>query len=91
MTATDSMLNALQLHELIDKIEITEDEISRMHDMVAKQQSILEKVWFTILGLDNSIITQKEKHGEDDSYVKVLRVIRDEFLKAINEPNYFKS
>jgi len=90
MTASDAMLHAIQMHEMIDKTEITEEEIIFMHKMVEEQRQVIEKVWFAIIGVDNSIKNNAEKLGKDDSLIKILEVVRDQFSKAIGEPTYFE-
>ncbi len=93
MTAGDSVLNAIIMHDLIDKVEIEQEEINRMHEMVEHQRKILENVWFTILDVDKVIAKQSEKNKDNqaDPFLKILRTVRDEFLKAVEQPNYFKS
>jgi len=92
MTASDILIDTSKAHILISKTEISEEELAALHKMVDDHGSTLQRLWFLMVDLNNTISTLKGK-GDDvinNGFIKVLSNVRDQMALKFGEKGYWK-
>jgi hypothetical protein len=92
MTASDVLIKTTLAHRLLDKTEITEDELRDLHNTLGKYDDTLQRLWFMMIDLDNTISDlkrKKDKDALDEGFIKVLSNVRDQMAAKFGEKGYF--
>lgn len=92
MTASDVLIKTSLAHRLLDKTEITEDELHDLHNILGKYDDMIQRLWFLMIDLGNTINDLKRKKDRDaldDGFIKVLSNMRDQMAARFGEKGYF--
>jgi len=95
MTASDILLKTNKALDLINKTEITEDELKDINVTVAQYDDILQRLWFLMIDLGNTINSLKAKQAKEpnaltEGFIKVLSNVRDQMALKFGERDYFR-
>jgi len=95
MTATDILFKTNKVLELINKTEITEDELKDLNNTVLQYDDMLQRLWFLMIDIGNTINSLKAKQAKEpnpltEGFIKVLSNVRDQMALKFGEKDYFR-
>ena len=95
MTATDILNSTSQAHTLISKTEISEEELLNLHKMVDDYGSTLQRLWFLMIDINNTVgslrgKSEKDRTPVDNVSLKLLSTVRDFMALKFGEKDYFR-
>lgn len=85
MTVTDIHEKSANVQTLIEDLSCTPEEKAELHHVIGEYGKMLERIWFLMIDLDNSI-----QKCQDQSFKKLLMHIRNEMATRMGEPNRYE-